>query len=270
MILSTLGEIYKPVLVKEIIGPFLVIIISFIIYKMEKHISKKALLKNTRIPKRRARTFKMSIDNIFKYGLIVVDALIILEIFGISTKGILTSLGLASVVVGLALQDTLKDLLAGLAIIFENQYTIGDTVTINEFKGEVIALSIKTTKIKSYTGDILIIANHNINQVINHSLAKSLAIVNVQLSYEEDTEKIEKVLTKLCERLTKSLPNIKSEVSLLGITNFGESGLEYRITVETTAMKHYEIERIIRKEIKMELTKHNIEIPYNQLVIHNA
>lgn len=267
---TSLIDIYKPILIKEIIGPIIVIAVSFIIYMVIKHITKKVFSINVHVKKRKAHTLELLINNIAKYALIIIDILIILEIFGISTKGVVASLGVVSVVVGLALQDTLKDILAGISIIIENQYAIGDTITINDFKGEVISMGIKTTKIKAYTGEILIIANHNINQVINHSLAKSLALVNVQVSYEEKTEKVEEVLKNLCARLSKELKDIKGDVTLLGITDFKDSGIEYRLSVETVSMKHYEVAREIMKQIKIEFDKNKISIPYNQLVIHNA
>src|SRR5699024_1893706 len=107
------------------------------------------------------------------------------------------SLGVVGVVVGLALQDILKDFIAGFTIMLENQYTVGDTVTIGTFKGEVISLSLKTTKLKAYTGEVNIIANRNVIEVINHSIENSLAVVNVSVDYSEDIEKVEKVLNEL-------------------------------------------------------------------------
>lgn len=78
------------------------------------------------------------------------------------------------------------------------------------------------------------------------------------------------MLKKLCERLTKELKDIKGEVTLLGITSLDESGINYRITVETVPLKHIEIERKMLKEIKLELDKNGITIPYKQVVIRNA
>ena len=94
----------------------------------------------------------------------------ILDIFGIDTKTLIASLGVVGLVAGLAVQDTLKDFVAGMSIILENQYRVGDTITIKGFRGEVISLGIKSTRLRSLTGEIMIVPNHLIEEVINHSL----------------------------------------------------------------------------------------------------
>lgn len=261
----------KKILIKEIIGPILIILISWILYMIIKKIIKRMMhFKLSNIDLRRQKTIMSLILNIIKVVLIAIAIVMILSIYGINTSAIVTSLGAVSVVIGLAFQDIIKDFLAGIMIIIENQYGIGDTITINDFEGEVISLGLRTTKIRSYTGKVNIINNSSIKAVINHSSSLSLAIADVMISYDEDIEKVETVLVSLCDRLTKELDNIKGAVTLLGITNLGDSGVEFRITVDTEPMKQYIVQRKLLREIKLELDKNNIEIPYNQLVIHNA
>ena len=257
-------EILDKNLIKEIIAPILIIIGSIIIYK------KAFIIKSVKGNKKKQETLVSVINNIIKYFIMIIALLMILDIFGIDTKTLITSLGVVGLVAGLAVQDLLKDIISGMSIIFENQFYVGDTVEINGFKGEVIHLGLKTTQLKSYTGEIKIISKRNIIEVTNYNLANSLAIVDFQVAYEDNNEKVEKVLTNLCKRLTKELNNIKGEVKLLGITNLASSGVEYRITVETVPLEHYEIQRIILKEIKLELEKNGITIPYQQLVVRNG
>ena len=90
----------------------------------------------------------MLLKNITKYTVIIFLILAILTVYGVDVTSVLTGLGIVGVVLGLALQDLAKDIIAGFSIIFENQYAIGDTISINGFKGEVIFLGLKTTKIK--------------------------------------------------------------------------------------------------------------------------
>ena len=190
--------------------------------------------------------------------------------YGINVTSFLTGLGIVGIIVGLALQDLAKDLIAGFTIILENQYAIGDTISIGDFKGEVIYLGLKTTRIKSYEGQIKIIANRNISEVINYSMENSLAIVDIDVSYEENNDKVEKVLKELTAELSKTLPNLKGKVELLGIQELASSSVRYRIIAPTVAMQHYEVERILRKEIKDRLDKENIKIPYPQIEVHHG
>ena len=100
------------------------------------------------------------------------------------------------VVVGLAFQDLIKAFIAGITIVLEGQYRVGDIIEIAGFKGEVIYLGLKSTKIKANTGEIKIISNHLVADVINYSLSDSLAIVDIDIAYESNLEKVEKVFAK--------------------------------------------------------------------------
>lgn len=261
----------EKVLIKEVIAPVVVVVIAVLVYNVISKLLKKALYsKTSRIDEKRKKTLLQLMRNMLKIVVFLLAGLIILDIFGIDTKALLASLSVIGVVLGLSFQDLLKDFIAGISIVTEGQYRVGDTVTINGFKGEVIQLGLKSTRIKSYTGEIKIIANHYITEVINHTLANSLAIVDIDVAYESNIEKVEKVLISLCERLTEELPHLKGDVELLGINTLESSSVRFRITVMTEAMKHYEIQRKILREVKLELDKNKITIPYNQLVIHNG
>lgn len=257
---------------EKVIKPIIIIIIFSFIYLIINNIIKKIIHNQSKLKSfdsKKNKTIIILINNLIKYFLIIVAFIMILNVYGVDTSSIIASLGVASAVAALAFQDTLKDFLAGIFIIIENQYNIGDTVTINNFKGEVISVGLRTTKLKFPTGEICYVANRNVSDVINHSVNNSLAVVNVQVSYEVDLNKVEKILNKLCDNLSNELENLKSPIKVEGIDELAASGITYRVSVETTPLKHFEIQRILRKEIKMEFDKNKIEIPYQQLVIHN-
>ena len=256
----------EKLLTKRVIGPIAIVVGFGILYFIFKKIIKKVLSKGDK----RKKTLISLFTNLIKYFMIIIALLMILDIYGINTSALITSLGVVGLVGGLALQDILKDFLAGIAIITENQYEIGDIVTINGFKGEVLSLGIKTTKIKSYDGDVKFISNGSITEVINHTITNSLAIINLSISYDEDTDKVEKVLNNLFKKLSIEIPELTDEIKLLGIEDLGKSAIIFKIIAETKPMKHYEVARTLRKAIKEELDKNNIVIPYEQLVVHNG
>ncbi len=273
-ILNIINAISEKVMVKEVVGPILVICISILINGVIKnvvhrffHITKKRL---TTKEEKRTITVVSLITNIIKYIIILIDVIIILGIYGIPTTSIIASLGAVGVVLGLALQDTLKDFVSGFFMITENQYRMGDWVDIGNFQGEVINIGLKTTQIRAYTGEVKIISNRTITEVINYNLANSLAIVDVPIPYEEDYEKAEDVLKKLCDHLTNTLEKIKGNVTLLGINEYGNQGLIYRITVDTIPTEHYGVQREIRKQVKKVLDENNIKMGYPQVVVHNG
>ena len=257
------------ILVKEVVGPILIILVSLVIYLFIKSIVNNVFkIKNKYIDKRNSKTINGLINNLIKYFIIVVDIVMILDIFGIDTKTLIASLGVVGFVVGLAVQDTLKDFVAGMSIILENQYRVGDTITVKGFRGEVISLGIKSTKIKAYTGEVMIIPNHLIEQVINHSMDKSLAIVDIPVSYDTDLKKLESVLNNLFVKLNKNIDGITSDIKILGLESYDDSSISYRVVVDTVPMKHYQVERDLKREIKIELDRNKIEIPFPQVVVH--
>ena len=259
------------ILTKEVIAPIVIIVLSFLLYKVIIKILKKFFdLKSKKIDEKRKKTIFNLIRNVVRIFIISIAILSILEVYGFNTGSIIASLSVIGVVIGLAFQDLIKDFIAGVSIVIEGQYRVGDTVKINGFQGEVINVGLKSTKIKAYTGEILILANHLITEVINYNLSDSLALIDIDIAYESDLEKVEKVLTNLCERLSNELPYLKGNVELLGINSLEFSSIRYRMTVVTESMKHHIVQRKMRKEVKLELDKHKIVIPYNQVVIHNG
>ena len=264
-----MNDILDKILVKEVIGPILIVLVSILIYLIIKGVINNLFkIRNKYIDARKSRTINGLINNLIKYFIVIIDIVMILDIFGVDTKTLIASLGVVGFVVGLAVQDTLKDFVAGISIILENQYRVGDTITIKGFRGEVISLGIKSTKLKAYTGEVMIIPNHLIEQVINHSLDKSLAIVDIPVSYNTDINKLENVLNKLFDKLNGSIDGITSSIKLLGLESYDDSSISYRIVVDTIPMKHYQVERELKKAIKVELDKNGIEIPFPQVVVH--
>lgn len=206
------------------------------------------------------------INNIIKYIIAVIVIISILDVYKVNTDKIIASLGIASVVIGLAFQDIIKDFLAGIFIVFDNAYAVGDWVTVDGFKGEVISMGLKTTKIRAYTGEIMILANSNLTKVINYNLNSPKIYLKVPFSYEEKIEKIEEVLSKVLEEMKKE-KEVKNS-KLLGIDSFEENCIEYAIEVECIPNHHIPMKRLLLKRIKLAFDKNKIIIPYNQIDVH--
>lgn len=262
---------FEKILTKEVVAPIIIILVSLLIYKIIIKVLKRFFtLKTVKVDEKRKKTLFNLSRNIIRILIIAIGSLFILEVYGINTTSIITSLSVVGVVVGLAFQDLIKDFIAGISIVIEGQYRVGDTVQINGFKGEVINVGLKSTKLKAYTGEIMILANHLITDVINYNLSDSLALIDIDVAYESNIEKVEKVLTNLCERLSNELPYLKGKVELLGINSLEASSVRFRITALTESMKQAIVQRQMLREVKLELDKNKIEIPYNQMVVRNG
>lgn len=257
------------ILRKEIIAPIVIILLCIFLCIISKKIIKRLFnFKIAHVNDKRKQTIVNLISNIIKFIIISISAFTILEVYGIDTKSFVASFGVVGLVAGLALQDLLKDFIVGVSIIFEGQYSIGDWISINGFKGEVIPSNLRTTKLKAYTGEIKMISNRNITEIINYSLGNTNFIIDVGVAYESDIEKVKEVLENLCIKLKKEY-KLKN-ISCLGIQELQSSSINFRLAVESNYSEQFALERKIKEQIILEFNKNNITIPYNQVVVHNG
>lgn len=262
-----LNIICKP----KIYVPVLSIVFGYIIYIIIKS-GLNRVLKHGRTSYE-AKKIKTAVDlcsNIVKIIIIVVVGIIILEVYGFDTKSIITGLGVFSAVLGLAVQDSIKDFIAGMTIILENYYIVGDIVKFGDFVGEVKELGFKSTKIKNADGDVLIIANRNVNQIINLSQSKSTVFLKLDVAYEEKVERVEEVIGKLIEELENIQFVEKKSVQYLGIDSLNDSSVKYMIKIDCLRDKQWQVKRDALRVVKIIFDKENIKIPYPQIEVHNG
>ena len=254
--------------------PLLYIGIGIIIYSIITYTIKKVNKINSRVSNKiiskgnnkRKNTVIELIINIIKYIIAVIVIINILNVYKINTDKIIASLGIASVVIGLAFQDIIKDLLAGIFIVFDNAYAIGDWITVDNFKGEVISMGLKTTKIKANTGEIMILANSNLTKVINYNLSNPKIYLKVPFSYDEKIEKIEKILEEILNEIKDNKEVISA--NLLGVDSFEASNIDYALEVVCEPNTQYMIKRQLLRKIKISFDENKVVIPYNQIDVH--
>lgn len=263
-----MNKLLSVLLSKKLISSVVIIFICILIcFLLKFFVSKIFSLKNKNIDIKKHRAIINLISNIFRFFVVGICLILVLQNFGIDTASFVASLGVFSLVLGLAVQDLLKDFIAGVSMIFEGQYNIGDWVKIGDFKGEVLASNFRTTKLKAYTGEIKIISNRNISEIINYSMSNATAIIDVSVAYESDLVKVRNVLDEMCLEL-KKMKKVK-EIECLGVQNLEANGISYRIIASDNYSNSIVLSRLIKEEIVNAFNVNNIIIPYSQVVIHS-
>lgn len=268
-------EVLEKILIPEVYLPIIYISVGYISYIIVKKImlaifnKQKKLHGNGRNSKRYNTVFQVVID-IIKIVVVTLVVLSILTVYGVDVAAALAGLGIVSVLIGLAFQDLFKDVIVGFFIIVEDQFSVGDTIEVGGFKGEVLHVGMKSTKIKKFDGPIMIVANRNIDKVINYTNTESMAIVDIPVAYEEDIDRVEEVLTNLFKKLNKKLNHLKGDIQIWGVDELASSAVVFKVAVKTEVLEHLGIQRQIRKEVKKEFDKEGIKIPYNQIEVHNG
>lgn len=209
---------------------------------------------------KKANTLGELLKSILKYTVYFFGiAGILATIFGNIS---LTFASVGGVALGFGSQSLVKDLINGISILFEDQYAVGDYVTIGTFSGVVESLGIRTTVLKDFSGDVHIIPNGVISSVTNHSKSDSRFIVDVEIAYEESIDNTIKIISEVCESYSRTNENLTEDPKVLGVTALNASGINIRVVGRAQPLTQTIAERELRREIKLELDKYGIEIPY--------
>lgn len=171
----------------------------------------------------------------------------------------LTFAGVGAAIVGFGTQNLINDIISGFFILFENQYSIGDHVTILNNEGIVEAIELRITKIRAFNGDLFILPNGSITQVINHSKGPQRFEIIVTVDYKTKTSIAEKVIIDCCNKINKNNSNIIEPSKLIGITEFANTGFSYRILGKCVPLTKIEIESSLRALVLEEFQKNNIQ-----------
>ncbi|UOR10775.1 mechanosensitive ion channel family protein [Halobacillus amylolyticus] len=222
-----------------------------------------------KITARRESTLKKLVVNTMTYIVYFTAFIMILEVFTIKIGPLLAGAGVAGLAIGFGAQNLVRDIISGFFIIFEDQFSVGDYILTSGVEGFVEEIGLRTSKIKSWTGEIHILPNGNVTQVTNYSIYNSIAVVDVRIAYENDIEQAEQVIAELLEELPERYEQMTAVPELLGVDHLNASEVIMRIIGETVPMEHWGIARVIRKEVKQRLQEKGIEIPYPRIVMYS-
>ncbi len=251
----------------DLVWTVVVIFASSFLLKIFKIIMIKGANKVGPNQKRRQTMFKVT-NSLVNYTVKLLALLLILSIWGVDVLPALAGLGILGLVIGLGAQSLIKDFIAGFFIIFEHHFDVGDVVEINGFKGTVVDIGLKSTRIKNWKQDIKIFSNGSISDSINYSSAPSTAVIDFGIGYGENIQKTIDLLNQELPKYRELLPNILEDPVVVGVVELADSSVNLRVVVKTATEQHYGIERALRQGIKEILDKNGIEIPFPQRVIH--
>lgn len=269
--MNPLNYIWNIITKKEIYGVVLILIGAYLVYKIFKSLTNKLIIAGkSNVEKKRRKTITELFQNIFKYLIGTIALLMILELFGVDTKSLVAGLGIVGAVLGLAMQDTIKDLISGITIMLENYYAVGDYVKYNTFTGEVISFGLKSTRIKNLNGEVLILSNRNVTEIINISQKTAEVIIDIPVAYETKITTVESAISEILEEIKKIEKVYPEFVEYWGINELGDSSIKYRIRISCDQDSQWQIKRQSLKIVKTILDKKKIKIPYKQVEVHNA
>ncbi len=251
---------HLPVLIQSVIY----VVVIYAVCKLIRMIFKQKMKKSNR-----AKTVVTLLDGLVKYACAIAIIIFVLQALGVNATAIFASVGILTLVIGLGCQSLIADIVAGMFIIFEDEYNVGEIITVGDFRGTVTEIGIRATKILDMAGNIKIINNSDISNVINMSRELSLAVVDCEFPYDVPIEVIENLLKDHFDLFREKIPAIIEGPFYKGVSGYGDSNVAVKIVAKCKEEDRYQVQRDLLREYRMVFTEAGIDLSFNQVVISN-
>jgi small-conductance mechanosensitive channel len=258
----------------------ILIVVGYVVYKyggsVISRIVRKMVPADSRLTpeeeERREDTLIKIFVGTLKFVVIIIVGLMILSEFGVNIAPLIAGAGIIGLAVGFGGQYLIRDLLTGLFIILENQYRVGDVVSIAGIAGSVEDITLRVTVLRDLDGTVHHIPHGEVTTVSNK--AKGFARINLDIgiSYNADLETVIDVVNTVGKELAAD-PEFKDKIidapKFLRVSEFADSSVNIKILGETKPLDQWEVTGELRKRLKIAFDKNGIEIPFPQMVMHS-
>ena len=255
------------ILNQQFLTSIIVVAISILLYSAINYIFSKSedKLHLKVFTGKRSKTYLRLLRSVIRNLFIVITLLIILDIYGIDMNSALTGVGIMGVILGFALQDWFKDIIRGGSIISDNYFSVGDVIKYHDSLGKVLIIGLKSTRIQDLdNGNIITIANRNIEEV---EIVSKIILIDVPMSYELPLSKSESIVDKIVDEV-KEIENVE-ECTYTGVQGLNESSISYRLRVMCNPEYRPKVRKAVLRTILDVMEANGVNVPYNQLDIHN-
>jgi small-conductance mechanosensitive channel len=197
---------------------------------------------------------------------LVVSALfMLLGTFGIDVTPLLASAGVVGLAISLGAQTLFKDFIGGLLIILENQYAVGDTISVGSVRGQVERITLRATLVRAINGDLHIVPNGEVRILANQTRDWSRAVMDIGVAYEESLDRALAVLAATAEEFARD-PAYEADLleppQVMGPVALGDSAVMLRLMAKTVPGRQWEVGRELSKFVLAACERESVELPY--------
>lgn len=219
----------------------------------------------------RAKTIGHVLTSIATFFVWAIAVFMMLGELGINIGPLIAGAGIAGVALGFGAQTVVRDFLAGIFMIVEDQYGVGDSIDVGGVAGTVEKMSLRTTTLREVTGTLWHVPNGEIKRVGNRSQLWSRALLDVEVAYDTDLRLAEGVIQRVANEMWRDPEwggdELIEEPEVWGVQNLGASGIAIRLVIKTAPATQWQVERELRLRIKEAFDQAGIEIPFPQRTI---
>ena len=218
----------------------------------------------------RARTVVTVVTNLLRYLTIIVIIIGALCLLEVDMPTILAGVGIVALIIGFGAESLITDVVTGMFILVDNQYNVGDIIEVNGFRGTVQEIGIRTTSIVDTGGNVKIINNSDMKNILNRSDNASKAVADFPIPYETDLERLEQKIPALLQEIYQNNPTVlKAPPVYLGVQELGDSAVVLRFVAEVGESDIYAGARILNRDLFIGFRRLGVECPFQQVDIHN-
>lgn len=236
-----------------------------VLYRIQRRVEKSRLAVRGAGEAGRLTALFDVLDYLVVAVVVGVGAMSALAVMGVNTGALLASAGVLGFAVGFGAQTMVKDLLNGLFLLAEGQYTIGDEITIGGVTGTVERVTLRTTTLRATNGDVHIVPSGDVRLVTNKSKGWSLVQIDTGIGYSTPVERAVEVLELYCEELARD-PEITDGLmeppTVAGVTAFQDHQYIARVSAKLLPSADSKpIERRMRRVLRQVFEREGIEPP---------
>ncbi len=220
---------------------------------------------------KQAATLGKVIRNITRILVWSVAVMMVLRELGIDIGPILAGIGIMGLAVGFGAQSLVKDFLAGMFVLIENQYNVGDVIEAAGAKGQVEKITLRATTLRDLKGNVHIIPNGTIAVVTNRTRQWSRFVLDIGVAYKENVDEVMGVLKEIGDELAADVEfssMITAPLEVLGVQDFADSAVVIRVMFTTQPVKQWTVGREFRRRVKNTFDAKGIEIPFPHTTIY--
>jgi small conductance mechanosensitive channel len=191
----------------------------------------------------------------------LIAGLQLLDALGVNLAPLLASAGVAGIAIGLAAQNTVKDMLNGVLFLIEDQFNVGDTVRLAGLAGTVEAMTLRKTTVRDGDGTLYVIPNSQITTVANQSVGFSVATMNISVDFSANPDVVLKLLTNIAMDIRNSedfRQMFVADPQILGVDSVKGSEMIFPVVFKTLATKQYGPMREFRRRVRLALEEHHL------------
>ena len=217
----------------------------------------------------RTRTVNELIGNIISYMGVILGIVWALTILGLNPTAAFASIGIITLIIGFAAQRLIEDVISGLFIVLESQYNVGDIIILDDFRGTVVRIGVRTTTIVDPGGNYKVVNNSDIRNFQNRSKALSLAVSEIGITYGEDIPHAEAIIKAALPGMYERNDDVFEAVpDYMGVEELADSAVVLRFTVACKEQNVFIARRRLNRELRILFAEKGIEMTYPHLNVH--